>query len=346
MPRPPRLLDPPRGPPWNTRRLGSRGCGALSRHYAVGAAAAPAPLLLFPAASFAAFGATDGAPLPLVLGALAVALLVALLLTSAARARAQARRSEQAMNELARRNRELEHEIAARTRELADRSADLGTITDCVAHDLRNPLNTISVNTDLLEQQYGHVLDEEGRTALARTSAGVKRMAEILDRVLGISVVSDATFHRERVNLTEMVRDLFDELAASEPPPPVELMLAELPAANADPTLVRTLALNLLRNALKYTRGRDGRRVEVGYELANRVPVYFVRDNGVGLATGSTERLFRSGERNAGEANRDPALGLDIAVRVVRRHHGRIWAESRPGEGAAFYFTLEPDAAP
>ncbi|HLT91105.1 MAG TPA: ATP-binding protein [Woeseiaceae bacterium] len=286
--------------------------------------------------------------LSLVASAAACAALVILLLFANRRVRARARAAEIAGRRLVERNRELEEEVAARTRELADRSADLGTITDSVAHDLRNPLNTISVNTELLEQQYGQVLGEDGRTALRRTSAGVKRMAEILDRLLGLSIVSDATFRRERVNLTEMVRDLFDELAPAEPPPGVELALAELPDANADPALVRTLALNLLRNALKYTRGRDRRRIEVGYELRDRVPVYFVRDNGIGFDGDPAERLFPSGERSRADGNPHAAtgLGLDIAVRVVRRHEGRIWAESRPGEGAAFYFTLEPEVAP
>ncbi|HEX7082059.1 MAG TPA: ATP-binding protein [Gammaproteobacteria bacterium] len=277
----------------------------------------------------------------------AIAGLVGLLVLENRRARERARAAEVAEHELALLNRNLEREIAERTKELADRSADLGTITDSVAHDLRNPLNTISVNTQLLAQQFGDVLGPDGLTALERTGTAVKRMTEILDRLLGLSIVSHATFRRERVDMTEMVRDIFDELAASEPPPPVELALAELPDAHADPKLVRTLALNLLSNALKYTRTRDRRHVEVGCEQGKRVPVYFVRDNGIGFDGDSAERLFRAFEREErDESNEDGiGLGLNIAVRVVRRHDGRIWAESRPGEGAAFYFTLEPEAS-
>lgn len=297
-----------------------------------------------PTAQVAASMSTPALPAVLFSG-LAIAALVGLLLFENWRARSRARAAEVAEHKLAELNRNLEHEIAERTKELADRSADLGTITDSVAHDLRNPLNSISVNTQLLEQQYGPALGEDGLTALERTSAGVKRMTEILDRLLGLSVVSHTTFRRERVNLTEMVRDIFDELAASEPPPPVELVIDDLPEADADPTLARTLVLNLLSNAFKYTRGREHRRVEVGCER-REVPVYFVRDNGIGFDGRSAERLFRAFERldRGGNAEEGFGLGLNIAVRVVRRHDGRIWAESRPGQGAAFYFTLAPSA--
>jgi signal transduction histidine kinase len=285
--------------------------------------------------------------LPAMLSAgLAIAALVGLLLFENGRARSRAQAAEVAERQLAELNRSLEEQIAERTKELANRSADLGTITDSVAHDLRNPLNSISVNTQLLEQQFGDALGEDGRTALQRTSSGVKRMTEILDRLLGLSVISHATFHRERVDLVELVTDIFDELSASEPPPPVECAVADLPEANADPTLVRTLAMNLLSNALKYTRSRKDRRIDVGYKMLDGVPVYFVRDNGIGFDEEYEERLFHAFERlgQDGGSEEGVGLGLNIAVRVVSRHDGRIWAESKPDQGAAFYFTLEPSS--
>lgn len=283
--------------------------------------------------------------LPAVLFAgLAIAALVGLLLFENGRARSRALAAEVAEDRLAELNRSLEEQIAERTKELADRSADLGTITDSVAHDLRNPLNSISVNTQLLEQQYGEALGEEGLTALQRTGAAVKRMTEILDRLLGLSIISHATFRRERVDLKEMITDIFQELSATEPPPEVRCDIADLPEADADPTLVRTLTMNLLGNALKYTRQKDDRHIAVGYEMRDGVPVYCVRDNGIGFDGESGGRMFRAFDRlgRDGGAVEGLGLGLNIAVRVVQRHDGRIWAESKPGEGAAFYFTLQP----
>lgn len=275
---------------------------------------------------------------------LAIAALVGLLLLENGRAQVRAQAAEVAETKLAELNRGLEGQVADRTRELANRSADLGTITDSVAHDLRNPLNSISVNTQLLEQQFGDMMGEDGLAALQRTSASVKRMTEILDRLLGLSIISHATFHREGMDLAELVNEIFEELSASEPPPAVTCVVGDLPEANADPTLVRTLAMNLLSNALKYTRSKEDRRIEVGYRISGDVPVYFVRDNGIGFDEASEERMFQAFERlgRDGGSEEGVGLGLNIAVRVVARHEGRIWAEGKPGEGAAFYFTLEP----
>jgi signal transduction histidine kinase len=276
---------------------------------------------------------------------LAIALLVGLLLYENGRARSRAAAAEVAEQKLADLNRDLEAQIAERVKELADRSTDLETITDSVAHDLRNPLNSISVNTQLLQQQFQDVLDEEGLEALKRTASGVRRMTEILDRLLGLSVVSHATFKPEELDMEAVITDVFEELSAPEQPPPVELEVRELPQADADPTLVRTLVTNLLSNAIKYTRDKPLRRIEVSADRQDGAVVYCIRDNGVGFDPDSRERMFQAFERLDGTREEDGiGLGLDIAARVVRRHGGRIWANGKPGDGAAFYFTLQAAA--
>jgi signal transduction histidine kinase len=272
-----------------------------------------------------------------------IAVLVGLLTFENDRARSRALSSEVAERKLAELNQDLEKQIAERTSELALRSTDLETITDSVAHDLRNPLNSISVNVQLLQQQYRNVLDDVGWDALKRTSSGVRRMTDILNRLLGLSVVSHATFDPKPLQLQDVVRDVFNELSAAEQEPPVELVVEDLPTANADPTLVRTLIMNLLSNALKYTRDRETRRIEVRSETRNGVVIYSVRDNGPGFDRALRGQLFRAFRRldNSGGIE-GLGLGLDIAARVVRRHGGSIWADSTPGEGAIFCFTLEP----
>ena len=277
---------------------------------------------------------------------LAIAVLVGLLMFENGRAQSRAMAAEAAEQKLADLNQDLEHQIAERVRELAERSADLETITDSVAHDLRNPLNSISVNTQLLQQQFRDALGEEGVAALRRTASSVKHMTEILDRLLGLSVVSHSIFNRQEMDLAEMVRDVFRELVSTEQPPPVELVVDDLPRVAADPTLVRTLVMNLLSNAIKYTREKPHRRIDVNYEVEVSTVCYCIRDNGIGFEPESAERMFRAFERLEGNGESDGVgLGLDIAARVVKRHGGRIWAEGRRGEGAAIYFTLEPAAA-
>lgn len=284
--------------------------------------------------------------LPGLLGSgLAIAVLFGLLLFENGRARSRAAAAEVAERKLADLNADLERQIAARVKELADRSADLETITDSVAHDLRNPLNSISVNTQLLQQQFHTELGDEGLDALKRTSAGVRRMTEILDRLLGLSVVSHATFRPEHLDMETVVHEVFDELNSPEQPPAVELVVDRLPPVRADPTLVRTLVTNLVGNAIKYTRDKSERRIEVSAAEEEGVTVYCIRDNGIGFDPESQERMFRAFERLGGsEAEEGVGLGLDIATRVVKRHGGRIWAIGRLGDGAAFYFTLAPSA--
>lgn len=274
---------------------------------------------------------------------LGMALLVGLLTFENDRARSRALSAEVAERKLAELNRDLEQQINERTSELADRSTDLETITDSVAHDLRNPLNSISVNIQLLQQQYTNVLDKAGMDALRRTSRGVGRMTDILNRLLGLSIVSHATFNPHPVAMTEVVKDVFNELSAAEQEPAVELVIADLPPATADLVLVRTLIMNLLSNALKYTRTKKERVIKVGSETRNGVTVYSVRDNGVGFDRKLRGQLFRAFRRldNNGETE-GLGLGLDIAARVVRRHGGSIWADAEPDKGAIFCFTLEP----
>jgi light-regulated signal transduction histidine kinase (bacteriophytochrome) len=153
--------------------------------------------------------------------------------------------------------------------------------------------------------------------------------------------VSFATFQRETVDMTRLVRELFNELSFTEPAPKAELRLGDLPACYADGKLLRILLLNLLGNALKYTRGRDERWVEVGtVESLDRL-TYYIRDNGIGFDPARAGELFEpftqivEGDRADGQG-----IGLAVAARVVHRHGGDIRADGVPGAGATFYFDL------
>jgi signal transduction histidine kinase len=172
-------------------------------------------------------------------------------------------------------------------------------------------------------------------------------MAEILNRLVDLSVVSHATFDPQDVDMADVVNDVFEELSASEPPPRVELVIEEdLPPARADATLVRTLLTNLISNAIKYTREKRERRVEVRADKRNGLVVYSVRDNGIGFDPTLRSQLFRAFKRLDGNKTDGLGLGLDIAARVVRRHGGVIWADAVAGDGATFHFTLEPGYQP
>lgn len=277
---------------------------------------------------------------------IAISILLGMLVFETSRANRRAASALSAEHRLSEMNRALEQQVARRTRELEERSADIVTISDSVAHDLRNPLNSISTNAELLEQQFEDALGEDGLSILRQIHHCVGATTEILDRLLRLSVVSHFTFSRERLDMTELVSDAFDELSPTEPPPAVEFVLHDLPDANADPDLVPVLLFNLLSNALKYTRQKDRRRIEVGAETGGECTTYFVRDNGVGFDTESAGRLFRAFERlDEHDDTEGLGLGLDIAARIISRHGGLIRAEGERGRGATFYFTLGADSA-
>ena len=278
----------------------------------------------------------------LVLG-LVISVLMATLTFENWRSYSRAHAAEVAEKRLADLNRHLEQEVASRTRQLANRTTDLQTITDSVAHDLRNPLNAIAVNVQLFESKFRDRLTPDSTVLLQRITPAVRQMAEILDRMLGLSRVAHATFQPETLNMADLVSKVFSDLAAAEPPPDVQLEVADLPPARADRKLVKMLLMNVIGNALKYTRQKNPRCIRVGFEQTQYGGTYRIEDNGIGFDSNSTDRLFVAFQRMAElKITEGIGLGLAIAARVVGRHGGRIWAKGIPGEGATFYFTLEP----
>jgi light-regulated signal transduction histidine kinase (bacteriophytochrome) len=282
----------------------------------------------------------------LLLGLL-ISVLLGTLLYENSRARLRAAAAEAAEAELAELNRNLEETIADRTRQLRSRTADLQTLADSVAHDLRNPLNSLSVNAQLLEERARHELSPESMRVLERFMPSVSQMANILDRLLGLSEVSHATFIREPIAMRELVHEIAEDLSGAEVPPPVRFEISELPDAFADTTLVHMLLTNLLANAIKYTRSRPVRVVTVGVMSEDDEDVYFVADNGIGFDQDHADAIFGAFNRlDKASSSEGVGLGLTIAHRVVERHDGRIWAEGRVGEGATFYFTLGEASSP
>lgn len=295
-------------------------------------------------------GSLSGPALAWLLAAgLAIGVLAGVLVVQNGRVRQRARSAERAERQLAGLNAHLEELVDLRTRELAERTADLETISESVSHDLRNPLNTISLSVHVLSREQGQVQGREQAQptlALERILRAKEQMLQILDRLRCFSQVSYVTFRREPILMTALARELADEFRHSEPPPQPDIQVGDLPDCEGDPTLVRTLLVNLIGNACKYSRDRQDRRIEVGACGANGPTTYFVRDNGVGFDPDKAGELFepfaRLGIRDRFEGQ---GVGLAVAARVVRRHGGRIWASSVPGQGATFFFELAPRGA-
>ena len=239
-------------------------------------------------------------------------------------------------------NEELEKRVDQRTRELAVSNQELEAFSYSVSHDLRAPLRTIDGFSLALKEDFSHCLNEEGQDYINRVRNGVQRMGSLIDALLQLSRVTRSEVQRERMDLSSIVRLVFDELMAPTPERNVELVVQPGVLAMADPRLVRIAFENLIGNALKYSSRTENARVEFGSDVREGRTVYFIRDNGVGFDMQYVDRLFTAFQRLHGDRDfKGSGIGLATVSRIIRRHHGDIRAEGEVGKGAAFFFTLE-----
>jgi signal transduction histidine kinase len=250
----------------------------------------------------------------------------------------QASELEQQATELEAQTEELQDTV----RELARKNEELNQFTSSVAHDLRSPLRSIDGFSHLLVTDYASALDDGGTDALKRIRSNAQRMGELIDALLTLARVGGVEMRKAPVDLTEIATGTGDDLLRALPADrALDYVVQPGLSVRADPRLVRIVVHNLVDNAFKFTRERSDARVEVGAKDHDRDRVYFVRDNGIGFDMRYAGKLFGAFER----LHDDPAyegLGIGLATvrRIIDRHGGKLWAESDPGRGATFYFTL------
>ena len=239
--------------------------------------------------------------------------------------------------ELRRHRADLETVVSERTRLLEDTNRELEAFSYSVSHDLRTPLRAIDGFSNLLQQQYGALLPPEGQGLLERVREGAQRMGHLIESLLGLARIGRRDLTPTTVDVTQVARDVLAELQAGEPGRSVQAEVQPGMVALADPDLVRILLDNLLGNAWKFSARRSKARIEVGRDAE----AFFVRDNGAGFDLAHAGRLFEPFQRLHNDAEFEgTGIGLAIVARIVARHHGRVWADSRPGKGATFHFTL------
>ena len=235
--------------------------------------------------------------------------------------------------------RRLRDEVAAHRETLAEVEA----FNYSVSHDLRTPLRPLDGFSQALLEDYGDRLDDKGKDYLQRIQTAARRMGQLIDDMLELSRVSRAELERRSVDVSAMVRSIWEELRTETPTRKAELLCDPGAHVNGDPRLLRIAVENLVRNAWKFTADRSPARIEFG-RLPEKPEVYFVRDNGVGFNPAYASRLFQPFQRLHSSQFPGTGIGLAIVSRVVRRHGGRIWGEGAVGEGATFRFTLEAPA--
>jgi len=232
--------------------------------------------------------------------------------------------------------------LRQRADQLETSNKELKAFSYTVSHDLRTPLRAIDGFSRILLDEHASQLAPQVQRYLRLIRQSTQQMDHLIDDLLAFSRLGRQAITMEQVSPLAIVSRAMEELHAEQDGRKIDLVVGELPECQADPALLKQVYLNLLSNALKFTRRRKVARIQVGAQHIDGQCVYFVRDNGVGFDMKYIDKLFGVFQRlHRSEEYEGTGVGLAIVQRIIQRHGGRVWAEAGVDKGAVFYFTLE-----
>jgi signal transduction histidine kinase len=235
----------------------------------------------------------------------------------------------------------LNEDLERRAIELEASNKELEAFSYSVSHDLRAPLRATDGFSRILLEKHASELPPDAQRYLNLVRDNAQQMGHLIDDLLTFSRLSRQSLKRQRVAPVEIVRPMINELQREQAGRKIEISLADLPACEADPALLKQVFVNLLSNALKYTRQREVSKIDIDWQQTDGSPVYFVKDNGVGFDMQYVDKLFGVFQRlHRAEEYEGTGVGLAIVQRIIHRHGGRVWAHAEIDKGATFYFTL------
>jgi PAS domain S-box-containing protein len=239
-------------------------------------------------------------------------------------------------------------DITARKRgeqALIEANQELEAFSYTVSHDLRAPLRSINGFVKILLEDHGPTLNDEARRCLGIIHKGAQRMGELIDDLLTFSRLSRSPIELRAVDPKGIINEAWLELRQDREGRKVEFIVNDLPHCRADRRLLKQVWVNLLSNALKYTRPQESARIEIGWsgeDQRSKEVVYWIRDNGVGFDQRYVHKLFGVFQRlHRAEDFEGTGVGLAIVQRIVKRHGGRVWAEGQVDQGATISMMLE-----
>jgi PAS domain S-box-containing protein len=245
----------------------------------------------------------------------------------------QQKRTDREIKQL---NADLEGNIAL----LETTNKELESFSYSISHDLRAPLRSINGYSHIILEDHEAQLNEELRRLLEKIRGNASRMGVLIDNLLEFSRLGRRRVIKSPVNLMELVQRVVDDLDEDRRGK-ARIHIGSLPSAEGDPVLLYQVLVNLVSNAIKYSRKKEAPEIEIGSSENDGKYIYFVKDNGAGFNMNYAHKLFGVFQRlHSNEEFEGTGVGLAIVQRIIVKHGGRVWAEGRPDEGATFFFSL------
>jgi two-component system sensor kinase len=239
--------------------------------------------------------------------------------------------------ELIVRQEELESQASA----LKASNQALEAFSYSVAHDLKAPIRAIEGFSRMLMGEHADKLDAEALRLLQVICTNTRIMSQLIEDLLGLSRMTLQPLRKTDINLGDMARKIFESLKSEAPERNLQLTVHDLPTAYGDHSLLYQVMMNILGNAIKYTRDRETALIEVGGRIEGSEKIYYVKDNGIGFDGRYADKLYAPFQRLHGLEEYDgTGIGLAIVHQIIQKHGGRVWAEGKVNEGATFYFAL------
>jgi signal transduction histidine kinase len=239
--------------------------------------------------------------------------------------------------------RKLNEQLEQQTADLEVANRELEAFAYSTSHDLRAPVRHMLGFTELLQKHAQPNLDDKSRRYLSTILNAARKMGALIDDLLAFSRIGRAESQEGTVNLGPLVQDVIDEMRPDTSGRNITWRIGALPTLHCDRSMMRLVFVNLIANAIKFTRPRAGAEIEIGTFENERGVVVFVKDNGVGFDMQFSNKLFRVFQRLHGtEEFEGTGIGLATAYRIIHRHRGAMWADGAVNGGATFFFSISP----
>ena len=238
-------------------------------------------------------------------------------------------------------NNQLEYRVTERTAQLESVNKELEALSYSISHDLKAPLRHMEGYVSLLVKKYNDILPKEGRHYFDMISFSAKNMGELIEGLLQFSRSGRIEMNQKLLNMNEIVAALIQPIKEQAIELRIEFNIEPLPLVFGDPDMIKSVWSNLIENAVKFSRKKDLTKISIGAEENENDIVYHIKDNGAGFDMNYASKLFTVFQRlHSREDYEGTGIGLATVQRIIAKHGGKIWAESKVGEGATFYFTL------